>query len=193
MRKIDRIILKNVLNLNNLLNTIESSHNIQQIKSNIPGQLIKDQTSKTVLKLELGDSSYFLKIWWDLNLIRFIKNTWRGSFRAYREANGLLLLNKLGLNVPELIVYGLVRQSFKINHNYILTKELMNCSTLGAYLISKQVSNTEIMQKLAYFVFLMHKNDVVHGDFHHDNILVYRNSENIEFYFLDWMGIRKSK
>lgn len=190
--KEERNILEDHIHgLKELLELISHCSTPAALLAELRGTVLRNHPSKTLVKIDLGDTSYYLKVWWDCNFVRYVKNLYRGDRRAIREARGLLLLNENGFTTPKLIAYGYVTYDWLDAHSYILTEELKQSQTLESHLRCAQ--NEEILKCLAGCLHVMHQGDIVFGDLHARNVLVLGDDDKPQFYFVDPMGVKKSR
>ncbi len=190
MKTSKKIYVMNQHSLEDLIKTIENMQTADQFISSLPGEIIKNQTFKSLIKLQIDDSYYYLKVWWNNNCFRLLKDIIRRQERAVREAIGLLLLSKYGFNTPKLVAYGTVCHTCINKFSYIITEELNNVETLKEFLLKNH--DSKIMMSVGMIVYSLHNCDISFGDLHLENILVSTNNRH-KFFFLDWMAAKKSK
>ena len=174
--------------LMDVLATIESRG---KLLDQVRGEVIRDQKAKTLMKFPMAESFYYLKVWWDSNIARVLKNLYRGSFRGVREARGMLLLNEEGFKTPQLVAYGFARFDWLSVHSYLITEEVREANTLFSPVTCRDLSDR--LKSISECVGAMHSRGVVFGDLHHNNVLVRRSDDKEEFYFLDPMGVKRSR
>jgi len=189
MENSKNILLSNDPNLNVIIKCINESYDRDHLINGFKCDVVRDQPFKTLVKFNINKKNYYLKIWWDVSIIRVLKNLYRGNFRALREAAGLLMLNKNHINTPNLIAYGIVRHKRLFhNHSYIITEEIENCQTLNSYF--KTQYDESAIKIISRNLFLIHKSNLIYGDFHDENILIRNDKNTKEIFFLDWMGVK---
>ena len=186
---LEKTLADNLSGLNAIISIIKESREKDELLSKLTGTIISDNSFKSLVKITLDNSSYYVKVYWDTNMFSVLKNVYRGDLRAFREAEGLLLLQKHGFNTPRLISYGVVDYSFIQKHSYIITKEVEGYRSVDECL-SKRYDES-IMVAVGKLIGSIHKHDMVYGDFHSENVLISNNDEE-DFIFLDWMGVKKT-
>jgi len=117
-------------------------------------------------------------------LKKFIYTSWARFFlrpaKAYLEVRNYRFLQKLNLNVPQVLAAGQRRKFGGLVDAFILTAGIENALSLEDYFRSKQQPEEiiEILDKMAQIVGIMHRANFFHIDLQWRNILIQRNNSN---------------
>jgi tRNA A-37 threonylcarbamoyl transferase component Bud32 len=175
-------------NFDELRKRIVKCHTKEQFFSSFSAEIIRDQKFKSLIKITLDNFCYYIKVWWNNNFLRLLKDKLKGGDRAEREGRGYLILEKYGIETPKLIEYGVIKLNQWKGHSYIITEEIRGVETLNERLLT--IYDPMMIKFLAENIYRLHSNDIIYGDFHHENVLI-SNASNKKFFFLDSMAVKR--
>jgi serine/threonine protein kinase len=126
------------------------------------------------------------------SLLDFIKHIFRPS-RACRAFRAGLMMQRNGVNVPEVVAFGEERNPFVCRRNFLLTMEVPDTEQLSACLSgysqdlpTEDLKNKrQLIQAFGQTIGRMHAMGIFHGDLRLGNVLVRRNDSGWNFFFLD--------
>lgn len=155
----------------------------------INGHLIKSSRKRLVLCSQDG---VFVKQVFYQGLRSLGKSLTGGT--ACREGRMNQQLARCGVNVPDLIAYGVVKRFGILGKDLLLTEKVNNAESLEEFAVNRWERSlfhekNRFITDFANFIKTIHKKGVEHTDLHLGNILVRTNGEN-HFYLLDLDRVR---
>ena len=155
-----------------------------QTERQINGHLVKSSHKRLVL---CSHDGVFVKQVCYRGLRSLGKSLTGGT--ACKEGRMNQRLARRGVNVPDLIAYGVVKRFGFLQRDLLLTEKVNNAESLEEFAVNRWESTSfreknQFIRDFANFIRTIHKKGVEHTDLHLGNILVRKNSEN-QFYLLD--------
>jgi hypothetical protein len=198
MKYFRKILIPTIENLGNFIDKIALCKSSEQLNAIVNGEVIKKYRAnkpKTIIRFNLGNAYYYLKIRWELNLLRTLKDLMQGTRTGCKEAKKYLILQKYQFKIPKLVAYGCTQEFFDKNHSFQITEEVKASRTIKEFINDNNDNQRkEAIKSISKLIGRLHENKFIYGSkqLHHDNILAAENNEKIDLYLLDPIGLKKS-
>lgn len=147
--------------------------------------------SADVYKFLCDSGNFYFKQYHCRSLWDFIKHTVRLS-RAERSMQAAAMLKSNGFAVPEIVAMGCRRKWIFRLENFLLTREVENALSLYIFFErhyrhsnSCSAEKRKFIRSLGRLVGRLHAKNISHGDLRLGNVLVRKNAEMWDFFFLD--------
>jgi tRNA A-37 threonylcarbamoyl transferase component Bud32 len=144
-----------------------------------------------VCTFEYEGETFYFKQYHCRSLWDVIKHLVRPS-RAERAMQAAAMLQANSFAAPEIVAMGCCRKGIFNLENFLLTREVKNALSLYAFLQlhyggsnSCSAEKRKFIKAVGHIVGRLHAKNISHGDLRLGNVLVRKNSETWDFFFLD--------